>query len=77
MRRRISYSYFVVLIDYGKRGIEAIVQPEITRAEVIRRLQSGEYKNVLHIDYVEDGLVDDLTHELIDEAEKLAHAEAA
>jgi len=77
MRRRPSYSYFVVLIDYGKRGIEAIVDPEITRRGVIERLKSGEYKNVLHIDHVCDGLVDDVTFELIDEAEQFLAQEAA
>ncbi|MEY9705481.1 hypothetical protein ABIF50_008044 [Bradyrhizobium diazoefficiens] len=27
--------YFVVMIDYGRRGREAVVDPEITRREVI------------------------------------------
>jgi hypothetical protein len=73
--RKISYSYFVVLIDYGRKGVEATVDPEITRSEVIRRLKSGEYSNVLHIDHVCDGLVDDVTGELIDAAEALAREE--
>jgi hypothetical protein len=34
--------YFVVMIDYGRRGREAIVDPEITRSEVIARVASGE-----------------------------------
>ena len=33
--------YFVVMIDYGRRGREAIVDPEITRREVIARVASG------------------------------------
>ena len=61
--------YFVVMIDFGRKGREAIVDPEITRAEVVRRIASGEYRNILFIDHVEDGLVDDVTGELIDEAE--------
>ena len=36
--------YFVVMIDYGRRGREAIVDPEITRREVISRVASGEYQ---------------------------------
>jgi hypothetical protein len=28
--------YFVVMIDYGRRGREAVVDPEITRREVAR-----------------------------------------
>ncbi len=30
--------YFVVMIDYGRRGREAVVDPEITRREVISRV---------------------------------------
>ena len=41
--------YFVVMIDYGRRGREAVVDPEITRREVIARIVSGEYKNVSFI----------------------------
>ena len=32
--------YFVVMIDYGRRGREAIVDPEITRRGVIARVAS-------------------------------------
>ena len=38
--------YFVVMIDYGRRGREAIVDPEITRREVVSRVASGEYSNI-------------------------------
>jgi hypothetical protein len=41
--------YFVVMIDYGRRGREAIVDPEITRREVISRIASGEYSNIISI----------------------------
>jgi hypothetical protein len=34
--------YFVVMIDYGRRGRGAIVDPEITRREVVARVVSGE-----------------------------------
>ena len=44
--------YFVVMIDYGRRGREAVVDPEITRREVISRIASGEYKNVSFIDEI-------------------------
>jgi len=29
--------YFVVMIDYGRRGREAIVDPEVTRREVVSK----------------------------------------
>jgi len=35
-----AVQYFVVMIDYGRR--EAIVDPEITRREVVSRVASGE-----------------------------------
>jgi hypothetical protein len=41
--------YFVVMIDYGRRGREAVVDPEITRREVVSRVASGEYKNISFI----------------------------
>ena len=60
--------YFVVMIDYGRRGREAIVDPEITRREVISRVASGEYKNVSFIHEIADSSVEDITAELLSEA---------
>ena len=57
-------SYFVVMIDYGRRGCEAIVDPEITRREVVSRIKSGEYQDVAFIHHVSDDLVEDVTGEL-------------
>lgn len=70
MTKRINHSYYVVMIDYGRRGLEAIVQPEITRREVIARIKSHEYQNIVFIHHV-DGVMDatDVTSELIDAAE--------
>ena len=60
--------YFVVMIDYGRRGREAIVDPEITRREVIARVVSGEYKNICFIHEIVDAAVDDITEEILAEA---------
>jgi hypothetical protein len=60
--------YFVVMIDYGRRGREAIVDPEITRREVIARLVSGEYKNVSFIHEIVDSVVEDITTDILAEA---------
>ena len=57
--------YFVVMIDYGRRGREAIVDPEITRREVIARVASGEYNNISFIHEVADASVDDITAEIL------------
>lgn len=69
MTNRTSHSYLVVAIDYGKRGIEAVVQPEITRREVIARIKSGDYRDIAFIHSIADGLAEDCTSELIDQAE--------
>jgi hypothetical protein len=60
--------YFVVMIDYGRRGREAVVDPEVTRREVVARVASGEYKNISFIHEVADRSVDDVTDEILAEA---------
>jgi hypothetical protein len=60
--------YFVVMIDYGRRGREAVVDPEITRREVIARIGSGEYKNISFIHEINDQAVQDVTEEILAEA---------
>lgn len=60
--------YFVVMIDYGRRGREAVVDPEITRREVVSRIASGEYKNISFIHEIEGGAVEDITEEILSEA---------
>lgn len=62
------HSYFVVMIDYGRRGREAIVDPEITRNGVIDRIRSGEYKDVYFIHHIDDGCFSDLTAEILEAA---------
>lgn len=77
MVRRIIPSYFVVMIDYGRKGCEAVVDPEMTRQNVIDRIKSGEFQNIAFIHFVDDGMVDDVTCELIDLAEAELKMEAA
>lgn len=60
--------YFVVMIDYGPHGREAIVDPEVTRRELVWRVASGEYGNISFIHEVMDRAVDDVTHEILAEA---------
>jgi hypothetical protein len=60
--------YFVVMIDYGRRGREAVVDPEITRREVISRVASGEYGNISFIHEIADRTVDDVTENILAEA---------
>jgi hypothetical protein len=60
--------YFVVMIDYGRRGREAVVDPEVTRREVISRIASGEYKNISFIHEIADCAVEDVTADILAEA---------
>ena len=68
MHQIATMQYFVVMIDYGRRGREAIVDPEITRREVISRVVSGEYKNISFIHEVADSSVEDVTADILAEA---------
>jgi hypothetical protein len=60
--------YFVVMIDYGRRGREAVVDPEITRREVVSRIASGEYKNISFIHEIAGSAVEDITADILAEA---------
>jgi hypothetical protein len=60
--------YFVIMIDYGRRGREAIVDPEITRREVVSRVASGEYRNIGFIHEIADNSVEDITADILSEA---------
>jgi hypothetical protein len=66
--RLANMQYLVVMIDYGRRGREAIVDPEITRREVISRIVPGEYKNISFIHEVADSSVEDVTADILAEA---------
>lgn len=60
--------YFVVMIDYGRRGREAIVDPEITRREVVARVTSGEYTNISFIHEIDGSSVEDITADILSAA---------
>ncbi len=60
--------YFVVMIDYGRRGREAVVDPEMTRRDVVARVASGEYSNISFIHEIDDRSVEDVTTDILTEA---------
>jgi hypothetical protein len=45
-----------------------VVDPEVTRREVISRVASGEYKNISFIHEIADSAVEDITAEILAEA---------
>ena len=67
-KNTVAMHYFVVMIDYGRRGRETIVDPEMTRREVVSRVASGEYKNISFIHEIADGAVEDITPDILAEA---------
>jgi len=74
---RRNLSYFVVMQDFGpKLGLGADVAPELTRSDIVDRIKSGEYREIVRIDHIADGLAEDVTCEMIDEAEAQLRGEA-
>lgn len=64
------HSYYIVMRDFGRRGREAIVDPEITRDGVIARIRSHEYDAIAFIHFVEVdengiGRANDVTNDLL------------
>lgn len=74
--KRTSHSYFVAMIDYADRGLEAVVRPEWTRRDIVGMLKSGEFKIVSFIHHVDGLFVEDVTEELFDQAESELREEA-
>jgi hypothetical protein len=70
----VSPHYFVAMLDYRSAGQEAIVDPSMDREAVISRLKSREYKDVVFIHEIKDGIATDVTLELIGEARGLVFA---
>jgi hypothetical protein len=68
-RSKPSHSYFLVMEDHGKRGLEAIVRPEDTRSGIIAKIKSGEYEHIVFIHSVCDLEIEDVTDDLVNEAE--------
>ncbi len=78
MPRTISHSYYVVMRDFGGRiGLGADVTPELTRNNIIDRIKSKELDRIVFIHHIADGLMEDVTAELIDAAEAELKVEVA
>ncbi len=65
--------YYVVMIDYG-RAREAVVNPEITRREVVSRILSRDYdpERICFIHHIHDGAAEDVTFDIIADAAREA-----
>jgi hypothetical protein len=60
--------YYVVMCDLGRRGREAVVDPELTRREVVDRIRTKQYGTIAFIDHIHDDERDDVTNALLHEA---------
>jgi len=77
--RKIQPSYFVVMVTYSDGESEAIVNPTEGRQDIISNLTKGDvYRGqIAFIHHISDGfMVDDVTMELMGEAEGELKAEA-
>lgn len=69
----MAHSYFIVMINFERRidgnGVlrpaaqEAIVDPELTRADILSRIKSGEYRDIAFIHEIKNWLCSDVTHD--------------
>jgi len=66
--------YFVVMIDHGRRSREAVVDPEMTRREVVSRILTLEYdpERIAFIHHVTSAGVEDVTFGIIAECARAA-----
>lgn len=69
--RRSIPDYFTVMIQYGRHR-QAVVEPELTRANIVQRIRSSEYPadSISFIHHVVPGEIPaDVTDELIRESQ--------
>ena len=66
----IQPDYFIVMIDYGKPGREAIVDPQDNWSDVIDRVREAQSDGftVSFVHHVHDGTVEDRSEEAFEAA---------
>lgn len=64
----ITHSYFVVMEDFGRKGREARVDPEVTCRAVVDSIRTGQYRNIAFIHHVTPDGVEDVTNDVLREA---------
>ena len=70
--------FYILMIDYGRRGREAVVDPEHTRREIVaqaRDVIAGADKRIAFIKFVDGNLVEDVTADVVAEARADIEAE--
>ncbi len=66
----VTHSYFVVCIDYGRKGREAVVDPEMTRRGAVDLIREriGDRRAIHFVHHIHDGVCEDVTNEMLVEA---------
>lgn len=75
-----SMSYYVVMVDYGRNGREADVDPEMTRSGAVAKIREvlGDNREIAFVHHITmNDLPQDVTAELVDEARDAMATEAA
>lgn len=80
--QRISYSYYIALIDYGPNytgkkgpsGLEALpVSPETTRRQLIEEIRDVQQRgDLIHVKLIDGNYCCDVTHEILAELDASA-----
>lgn len=66
----MDFTYYVVMRDFGRRGREAVVDPELTRTNIVDLICSKEYADIIFVHEVStDSGLRDVTEEILDEAD--------
>ena len=63
--------FFILMIDYGRKGLEAVVQPELTRRAIVEQVRDilAEGRNrVAFVKFVDGNFIEDVTEEITGEA---------
>lgn len=62
---------YILMVDFGRRGLEAIVQPELTRRAIVeqaRDILASDDKTIAFVKFVDGGYIEDVTAEICLEA---------
>lgn len=60
--------YFIVMIDRGKCGFEAIIHPEDTRRQIIeqvREVLASDTQSLVHVKHIDGNYCEDVTDEFL------------
>lgn len=63
--------FYILMIDYGRKGLEAVVQPELTRRAIVeqaRDVLSEGRNSIAFVKFVDGGYIEDQTSEILAEA---------